>query len=286
MKKERFDFVCSIGSSCLCASSLRDSGLRLSSGPFDWLLGPSLLERAKLIATDFSGWMEPGDFEFAGNPYNAIKENYRNLKTGYKFSHDFRAGADFAAEFPEVKGKYDRRVARLYERVRASKRVLFVWVENPVNDDRPPDGEISAARKVLMDKFPGVEIELLVVDRAPDGSTSGNIVRGDGYWRATCPYRRKAAAPDKEIRPWDIDTHPIVALLSNFATGDYRSADERRRHDDAKRNEKYAMYGASGPVSYAISRIQVKFCKKLMNGLRRKGADIRRLFDAQLGGLK
>ena len=275
-----------IGSSCLCASSLRDSGLRLSSGPFDWLLGPSLLERAKLIAADFSGWMEPGEFEFAGNPHNSITDSYRNLKTGYKFSHDFSAGGDFAAEFPDVKAKYDRRVARLYERVRASRRVLFVWLENPVNDDRPSDQDIPAARKVLMDKFPGVEIELLVVDRAPDGSKGGSIVRGDGYWRATCPYRRKTAEPGKEVRPWDIDTRPIIALLANFATGDYRSADERRKHYEAKRGEKYVMYGAHGPVGYAISRLQVKICKLLMNRLHRKGADLRRLFDAQLGGYK
>ena len=275
MKRERFDFICSIGSSCLCASSLRDAGLRLSSGPFDWLLGPSLLERAKLVAADFSGWMEPGDFEFAGNPYNSVTENYRNIKTGYKFSHDFPAGADFEAVFPDVKSKYDRRVARLYERVKASRRVLFVWLENPVNDDRPSDEEIFAARKVLVEKFPGVEIELLVVDRAPDDSRGAGIVRGEGYWRATCPYRHSAAKPGKDVRPWDIDTRPIIALLSNFTSDDYRSAAERRRHEKARQSEKYTTFGARGPVGYAVSRLQVKICKLMLNRLRKKGVSLR-----------
>lgn len=283
MKKECFDFVCSIGSSCLCASSLRDSGLRLSSGPFDWLLGPSLLERAKLIASDFSGWMEPGDFEYAGNPHKSFTESYRNLKTGYKFSHDFPVGADFATVFPEVKRKYDRRVARLYERVRASRRVLFAWFENPSCDDKPSDEEVLAARKVLMDTFPGVDIELLVVDRATDKSHWGEFVRGEGYWRTTCPYILKAVEPGGEVRPWDVDLRPIIALLSNFSTCDYRSAVERRKHAEAKRCEKYSLYGARGPVSYAISRFQIKICKLLMNRLRRKGIDMRRVFDAQIG---
>ena len=55
MKKERFDFICSLGSSCLCATSLRDAGLRLSSGPFDWLLGPGMKARVDLIVRDFEG---------------------------------------------------------------------------------------------------------------------------------------------------------------------------------------------------------------------------------------
>jgi hypothetical protein len=44
----------------------------------------------------------------------------------------------------------------------------------------------------LAAKFPGVSVELLVVDRAPDDSASGSLERRDGYWRATCPYRRTA----------------------------------------------------------------------------------------------
>ena len=61
MKKERFDFICSLGSSCLCATSLREAGLRLSSGPFDWLLGPSLKFRVDMVANDFAGWFERED---------------------------------------------------------------------------------------------------------------------------------------------------------------------------------------------------------------------------------
>ena len=92
MKKERFDYVCSLGSSCLCATSLRDAGLRLSSGPFDWLLGPSLKSRVDLVANDFAGWLEPGDFEFLGNP-----EKFSN-RIGY--SHDWHMfkNTNFAAE--------------------------------------------------------------------------------------------------------------------------------------------------------------------------------------------
>ena len=284
MRKERFDFVCSIGSSCLCATSLRDSGLRLSSGPFDWLLGPGMKARVDLIVRDFEGWLEPGDFEFLGNPNKFEHDSYRNRKTGYKFSHDFEIGTPFEVSFPAVREKYMRRIARFYERVRASRRVLLVWLENPVEDDRPTDEDVAASVAALAAKFPGVKVELLVVDRAPDDSGSDGIVRRDGYWRATGPYRRKATEPGKDVRPWDVDTHPIMALLSNFETSDYRSEAARRDHGADSRRQKYAALGVSSALGYAVAKLQVKVCKLLLNRLRRRGVDIRRVFEVQRGG--
>ena len=284
MRKERFDFVCSIGSSCLCATSLRDAGLRLSSGPFDWLLGPGMKARVDLIVRDFEGWLEPGDFEFLGNPNKFEHDSYRNRKTGYKFSHDFEIGTPFEVSFPAVREQYMRRIARFYARVRASRRVLLVWLENPVEDDRPTDDDVAASVAALAAKFPGVKVELLVVDRAPDDSGSDGIVRRDGYWRATCPYRRKATEPGKDVRPWDVDTHPIMALLSNFETSDYRSEAARRDHDADSRRQKYAALGVSSALGYAVAKLQVKVCKLLLNRLRRRGVDIRRVFEVQIGG--
>lgn len=270
----------------MCATSLRDAGLRLSSGPFDWLLGPSLKSRVDLISNDFAGWFEPRDFEFLGNPEKFEHDSYRNRRTGYKFSHDFELGKSFEESFPAVREKYARRIDRFYDRIRASRRILLVWLENPVVNDRPSDEDVVASLRTLAEKFPGVKVEILVVDRAPDDTPGGRLVRKEGWWRVECPYRRKSTEPGKDVRPWDIDTRPIDALLSNFEANDYRSAAERLSHVNAQRKEKYSVYGAHGLVAYAASRLQVKVCKLLMNSLRRRGADIRRLFDAQLGGCK
>lgn len=286
MKKERFDFVCSVGSSCLCATSLRDAGLRLSSGPFDWLLGPSLKDRVELIANDFAGWFERDDFEFLGNPEKFDHDSYMNRRTGYKFAHDFEIGKPFEKSFPEVRDKYARRIERFYGLIRASRRVLLVWLENPVDDDRPSDEDVAASLETLKRKFPGVKVEILVVDRAPDDTPGGELERRDGYWRALCPYRRKATDMRGTVRPWDVDTRPIQSLLSNFETRDYRSAVARRGHDVASRRAKYAYFGARGPVGYAISRLQVKVCKLLLNRLRRKGVDMRHVFEVQIGAWK
>lgn len=284
MKKERFDYVCSLGSSCLCAQSLGAAGLRLSSGPFDWLLGPSLGKRVDVIVGDFAGWLEPGDFKFLGNPNKFTHDSYLNTRTEFKFPHDFALNVPFEKSWPEVREKYLRRIARFYERIRASHRVLFVWLENPVAPDRPSDEEVRRSVEVLAAKFPGVKIELLVVDRAPDDESTGAFKRGDGYWRISCGYRKRSTEPGKDVRPWDIDTHPIERVLAFFETADNRSAEERRRHRAADRAQKYSIYGAKGAFGYALARIQVRICKLLLNRLRRRGASMRRLFEVQFEG--
>jgi len=286
MGKERFDFICSLGSSCLCATSLRDAGLRLSSGPFDWLLGPGMKDRVELVVRDFEGWLEPGDLVFAGNPEKFVHDTYINRRTGYTFPHDFDIGKPFDEGFPAVREKYMRRIARFYERVRSSRRVLLVWLENPMTDDRPTDEDVRASLAALAAKFPGVSVELLVVDRAPDDSASGSLERRDGHWRATCPYRRTATEKGENVRPWDVDTRPIMALLSNFAAADYRSEDDRRAHREDVRRQRYEAFGASSALGYAVAKFQVKVCKLLLNRLRRRGVNIRRVFEVQIGGMK
>lgn len=286
MKKERFDYVCSLGSSCLCAQSLDDAGLRLSSGPFDWLAGPSLKARADAVVNEFDGWLEPGDFKFLGNPNHFVHDSYLNTKTGFKFPHDFAPGEPFEKSWPEVLEKYKRRIARFYERIRASRRVLFVWLENPVLADQPSDEEVRQSVEAIAAKFPGVKTELLVVDRAPDDESTGAFKRGEGYWRISCGYRKKSTEPGKDVRPWDIDTHPIAKILTLFETADYRSAAERKRHRAADRAVRYSIYGAKNVFGYALARIQVRICKLLLNRLRRRGAVMRRLFEVQFEGWK
>ena len=267
----------------MCAQALGTAGLRLSSGPFDWLLGPSLKGRVDVIVGDFAGWMEPGDFKLLGNPKNLIHDSYLNTRTGFKFPHDFEPGQPFEKCWPGVREKYERRIARFYERIRSSMRVLLVWLENPVECDRPTDDEVRASVAALAAKFPGVKVELLVVDRAPDDVVSGAFVRGDGYWRISCGYRKKATDPGKDVRPWDIDTRPIARVLSMFETSDYRSAEERRRRMATERDLRYAIYGAKNAVGFVVARLQVKVCKLFLNCLRRNGADIRRIFEVQIG---
>ena len=283
MKKEKFDYVCSIGASCLCASSLKDAGLRLSSGPLDWVSGSAtLLDRVAMIESDFAHCFDAADFQYVGNPNGFDHESWINRRTGITFPHDFDPGVPFADMFGKVQDKYRRRAARFYERIELSGRVLLVWLQDPIRDERrPADAEVEEAVRRLNARFAGHKIELLVLDRASDDGESSTIVRHDGFWRGECAYRRKTTMSDNP-RPWDIDTSSIVEMLSFVETVDYRNKGQRDRFDAEIRRLRSERYRAGNWFSYVLVRLQVKIAKLILNRLRRRGISVKRVFEMQI----
>ncbi|MBR2355616.1 MAG: hypothetical protein IKA69_04505 [Kiritimatiellae bacterium] len=280
MKKERFDYVCSLGASCLCAMSLRDAGLRLSSGPLDWVGGFLFQKHVDFVLNDFADWFHEEDFEPYGDDDNLVHARYINRRNGLKFLHDFERGKSVSESLPAVREKYERRIARFYERIRSSRRVLFVWMENPIEGGaRPTDGEVEEALAKLSSKFPCQNIEMLVVDRQDGGMRAGGIVRKNGFWRAVCEYRPRAVDPGVEVPAWDVDRGPFVALLSRFEVRDYRDKAERRRFEAEARRKKYAALGAKDAFGYAVARMEMRLFKSMFKRLRRRGIDMLRVVD-------
>lgn len=273
MRREKFDFVVGIGSACIASQALRDAGLQHASYPFDWMSGPTFGQRIQTICSGFEGWFRQEDLEFAGNPNGFSHDSYRNRKTNALYPHDFEIGRAFNESYPLVKAKYDRRIDRMYASIRRSKRVLLVWLENPSDDDRPSDEEVTDARRVLSAKFPSVLMEFLIIDRAKDGERNGEVVRREYGWRATCGYRKKTAL-GASARPWDLEVGPIVAILRRFVAKDWRTRAERRQYRKSERMKTYATLNARCGLDYLLAKIQVKLCRHLEKRLRRRGIEL------------
>jgi len=273
MKRERFDFVLGVGSSCIASQALRDAGLQYASYPFDWMSGPTFAQRIRTICSDFRDWFRAEDFEFKGNPNGFTHDLYRNRATGGMYPHDFDPGRPFAECYSAVKEKYDRRIARLYASIRRSKHVLVVWLENPLYDDRPADEEVLDAYRSLVAKFPAVDIRVLIIDRAMDDMSNGDLEPHEYGWRVACGYRRKTV-PGKDARPWDLEVGPIVAALKHFRARDFRTAAERKAHRQAERRKQFATVGARSWPAYLLVRLQLKLCHHLRKRLLRRGIEL------------
>ena len=157
MKTEEttYDFVVSLGYDCHCATMLRKCGLRSCSSPLDWLTAAPLETRLKLVETRFAGFLEKGN------------DHYEDTATGLRFFHDFRETLPFDESYSQVKAKYDRRIARLYDNVGKSKKTLFVWCDpmRPLSEDGR-----AAAESRLRAAFPGKDVRLLSVSSDDDFS--------------------------------------------------------------------------------------------------------------------
>lgn len=165
-----YDFVASLGYDCHCATMLRKFGLRSCSSPLDWLTAAPLETRLRLVETRFAGFLEKGNMKKLEKELGAPgkgNDHYEDTATGLRFFHDFREALPFDDSYSQVKAKYDRRIARLYDNVGKSKKTLFVWCDpmRPISED---DRAVAESR--LRAAFPGKDVCLLSVSSDEDFS--------------------------------------------------------------------------------------------------------------------
>lgn len=128
---KEYDIVYSIGRDCANSTFLKKRGLRVTSGPFDWLTKADFETRIQLICQDFVDFLNKDDLQIMEKPTHIATDTacdyYENKRTGFYFYHDFPAGMPLDESYPLVKEKYDRRIARFLKKVQEEERVLLVW---------------------------------------------------------------------------------------------------------------------------------------------------------------
>ena len=144
-----YDIVYSIGRDCACSFYLQTNGLRLCSGPMDWITTADFNQRFDMLLSEFKDFMNPECFEFLPKNPNIFNDDkcdyYRNTKTGFDFYHDFPAGVPFEQSFPDVAAKYNRRIERFYKNIKSNKRVLLVYFSHYTNT--PDDVIVNLCNK-------------------------------------------------------------------------------------------------------------------------------------------
>ena len=265
---ERFDFVFSLGAACSGTETLRAAGLQYASFPFDWLLGPGPADRVKMMAGEFSGWMDSAeDFEEISNPDAFRHAPWRNRRTGYSYMHDFDQGVPLAEQLPAVREKYARRIDRLLKLVRRSRRVLVVWTGDPRDGIRLSEGEIGACLEMLRTKFPGVEFRMFVFECVsgiphsdPEVSCSSESVR------VAFDYRVPDAGND-----WAIRQELLLPYLARYSVADYRTPELRRAHARAERARDRERFPSKTYAGYLMTKFMFKLYKHLKKTLERRG---------------
>lgn len=163
-----YDFIVSLGYDCHCATMLRKLGLRSCSSPLDWVTSAPLATRLELVETHFEKFLQRGNLhklEKGPDAPGKGNDHYEDRATGLRFFHDFREELPFDEAYAQVRAKYDRRIARLYENVRKANRTLFVWCDfaHPLSEE-----VFTAAKDRLRAAFPGKDVSFLSVTADDD----------------------------------------------------------------------------------------------------------------------
>jgi hypothetical protein len=95
-------------------------GYRDGSYPFDWVLSRSMSNVIGLIENDFGDLFDVESMYQHKEPLSV----YENKKCDIIFVHDFSEWKSFEDQFPKIKEKYQRRVARFYKSI--TDKTLFI----------------------------------------------------------------------------------------------------------------------------------------------------------------
>lgn len=160
-KKQKYDFIFSLGAACACTETLRAAGLQLASYPFDWLFGSDFLGRMDILYHDFNHFMDQADLEFVFSERSILCDAYHNKFNDLTFNHDFKTGLSLEKTYPTVKEKYDRRINRLLKNIKKSNRVLIVFIEPADYQDKASDEDILKGMKKIRSKYNDKTVDLL-----------------------------------------------------------------------------------------------------------------------------
>jgi hypothetical protein len=134
------------------------------SYPFDWLGNCSIgfCGTVDFICSGWEGFLKKEDLVFVYE-YQDIAA-YKSVSTNVVFNHDFKKDIPFEEQFASVKEKYNRRVKRLLDNIRASKRILLVYIEclgdysNSISI-----GSLKDSLQKLNDTFPGTSFSITYI---------------------------------------------------------------------------------------------------------------------------
>ena len=238
---KEYDFAFSIGFCCTCSEALRAEGLQYTSAPFDWIGIDSVLQAPKLIAADFANWFDRDlldlwDVRILGGFATRV---YRNRKTGIGFVHEFSNADPFETCYDRERTKFDRRIARFRQNLESAQRVLVVYMELP-DGRRASDDTIAEARRILREKYPGKEIDLLYMYEDPDCLEWKEVSSADGITVARMDYRTFL-----DGRLMHVCRHDQVraCVRAYGRVPDRRTPEEKAKFAETKLRERRSMLG-------------------------------------------
>lgn len=257
MAVKSYDFAVSLGPFCATSQALRRAGLQFCSCPFDWIASPDIVASAEMIAADFAHWLDAADLRLVDVRHGPgfFTRVYRNVRTGFGFGHEFSDFETFEASYPKVRAMYDRRIARLLERMAASPRILGVFTELPVRP-RASDADLQRARRLLMGRFPGHEIGILYFYEEPACMSPRIVSSQDGVTVVAADYQ--------ELDHGEVTHFMRFEVLADFlhahvSVSDYRTEEERRRFADEMNHLSDGRWGVGlrkriNRLAYALYR--------------------------------
>ncbi|MBX7067147.1 MAG: papain-like cysteine peptidase [Parachlamydiales bacterium] len=171
--------IISLGSHCLTASLIRNSGLRSAAYPFDWLLSLDNEGVVQMLDDDFAYFL---DEEFLAPDSlllpKAHAESLVHLKYHVEFVHEGNFRSNCLQNIQRVKEKYARRIERFKNLAHFPGTVYFVrcnYLDGQTDIHRSfkfseivdiSDADAIRIHASLKKRFPELKFKLIIVNQS------------------------------------------------------------------------------------------------------------------------
>lgn len=206
--KKTYDLIIPIGSKCKCSFNLRRLHLQYESFPFDWIYikNPDVVE--KLLQTDFKDFLLEKNLRLRSKQPRF--DEVDDLATGIYSAHDFDTGRTIHECYPAVRAKYDRRIAKLKNKIDAARRILLVHC---AEDEVWDDAEIIRSYRAMTEAFAGKKTDLLYICLSAVKTGYREEKPANGITKVTF-YRNPACEWQGEAELFDRALHNVRLSLS------------------------------------------------------------------------
>lgn len=163
--KEKYDLIFSLGSFPLVSKLLKDKELQIYDFPFDKIIGGDLFTRLSLLMLDCNNFIEQKNIIKQENIPVEGAVQYKDSKTGFIYNSEFDNNIPVENNYPLVKLRYDKYIRNLNVCIKAAKKILIIYIENPQIKEDDVDNEeliIEALQKLTM-KYPNKNFKFLYI---------------------------------------------------------------------------------------------------------------------------
>ena len=167
---DKYDLVVSLGSMPITSELLREKELQLYDFPFDRIFGGNFYTRMNMFLLDCCNFMEQKNISMQKDTPTEGMVQYKDLATGFIYPYDFNPNLLIESNFPAVKMRYDKYIKNLKICLKAAKKILLVYVENPQmpEDDDETSHLIMEASQQLKEKYPKKSFHILYAKNDED----------------------------------------------------------------------------------------------------------------------
>lgn len=206
--KNKYDIIYSLGSSCATAQYMQKHFLRITSGPFDWLINVDFKTKIEMILNNFDRFLNLEDLALKDDKINKKTAHYINKYNNLIFLHDFPANIPLEESFPLIKQKYERRINRFYNLISKKQKVLLIWYSC---DYKTEDSIVEDLCEQVCKKF-NKKIDFLIIEH----DESKNLEEIESYKIGNNIIRYRLYAKD----PLELvlgRTDVLSMIFSNFS---------------------------------------------------------------------